>query len=439
MNVVSVPLDAVVIGAGLSGLVCARRLVGAGLSVRVLEARDRVGGRLLTANVGGAQVDLGGAWLTAGQTRLVALCSELDVGHREHVRAGTALVDEAGGFVTKVAAAFAQRRAIRTIESLMGSIPEGAPAQAPQAALLDRMTLAGWLDETVHNRTARERIRMHADLVLAQDPADVSLLSYLTIMGATGGFRPDGPELPGGGREHGIDGGAQELALRLAEALPERVLVLGERVRAIEEAGDSVAIRTERGEHRAARAILAVPPVLVRDISVELPAEQRSYVAGVRVGAVVKCVAVYARPFWRDRGLSGEAYMPRGTVRATVELAGPPPALVAFVVGPPAARWAAREPADRRAEVLAILAAQFGDEAERPVAYAEQDWAAERLSGGCVAATPPDVLAHGARWREPAGRLHVAGTESAIRWPGYMDGAIEAGERAAAEVIEALR
>jgi monoamine oxidase len=153
----------------------------------------------------------------------------------------------------------------------------------------------------------------------------------------------------------------------------------------------------------------------------------------------VKCFAAYDRAFWRDRGLSGEAFLPRGTVRAVVELAGVPPVLLAFVVGPPAGRWAARDPADRRAEVLANLAAHFGDAAESPLDYLEQDWANDRYSAGCVAATPPDVLVHGGRWREPVGPIHIAGTESAVRWPGYMDGAIEAGERAAAEVLAALR
>src|SRR5690606_29267191 len=151
----------------------------------------------------------------------------------------------------------------------------------------------------------------------------------------------------------------------------------------------------------------------------------------------VKCFAAYARAFWRERGLSGEAYLPRGSVRATVEIAGEPPVLLAFVVGAAATRWARRDAGERREEVLATLARHVGEEAARPIGYLEQDWAAERWSAGCVAATAPGVLARGARWREPTGNVHFAGTETAVRWPGYMDGAIEAGERAAGEVIAA--
>lgn len=431
--------DAIVVGAGLSGLVAARRLVDAGQRVLVLEARARVGGRLLTGTVGGATVDLGGQWLTAGQDRVIALAAELGIATIDHARTGRAIIDEDIGIISSITAAFAQRRAIKAIESLMTSVPAADPATAPQAAVLDRLSLGGYLEESIWSRTARERLRMHADLVFAQDPSELSLLSYLAIMRATGGFRPDGPDLPGGGREHRLAGGAQGLAGRLADRLPDGAIRFGTAVTGIVDTGEHVTLACDGGEHIARRAIVAMPPGLVRSLAIDLPPGHRTYVDGVRAGPVVKCFAAYGRAFWRDRGLSGEAFLPRGTVRAVVELAGTPPVLLAFVVGPPAGRWAARDPADRRGEVLANLAAHFGDEAENPVDYLEQDWAAERYSAGCVAATPPDVLVRGARWREPVGRIHIAGTESAIRWPGYMDGAIEGGERAAAELLAAPR
>jgi monoamine oxidase len=410
--------------------------------VLVVEARDRIGGRLLTGEVAGRPVDLGGQWITAGQHRAIALAAELDIATYEHVRAGQPIVDEPGGFVTKVAAAFAQRRALRSIESLMRTIPPGDAAAAPRAAVLDRMSLAKWLDEIVTNELARERIGVHADLIFAADPADLSLLSYLSILGATGGFRPQGPDLPGGGREHFVAGGAQSLVSALHARIASAIdLKLGEPVRAIidtdADAGGAATVRTERDAYRGRRVVLAIPPGLVRTLAVELPPPHRTYVDSVRAGPVVKCFAAYDRAFWRERGRSGESYLPRGLVRATVELHGGQPVLLAFVVGRQAARWADRPRDERRAAVLAVLAAQFGDEAASPVDFVEHDWGAECFSAGCVAATPPDVLSRGARWREPHGRVHIAGTESAIRWPGYMDGAIEAGERAAAEVLSA--
>ncbi len=426
--------DAIVIGGGLSGLVCARRLAAGGARVRVLEARDRVGGRLFNGDLGGAIIDLGGQWLTAGQTRLANLADELGIATFEHTRVGQPVIDETAGIVVKAAAAFAQHRAIKRIEALMATIPAGEPALAQNAALLDRVTLGGYLDENVKTQIARERIRLHADLVFAANPAEISLLSYLATMRATGGFRPGGADLPGGGREHRFEGGAQQLAIMLADNVD---IAFGEPVVAIEQ-GELVTVRTDRAAHQAKRVVLAIPPGLVKRIAVELPEPMQRYVDGVRMGSVVKAFAAYPRAFWRDRGHSGEVYRPRGAVRAVVEMMGEPPALLSFIVGPHAVRWHERTTEDRRGEVLATLEGYFGAEAASPLAYVEHDWGEDPWSAGCVASTLIHVLARGGRWREPHGRLHIAGTESAVHWPGYMDGAIEAGERAASEVLAAL-
>lgn len=406
-------LDAIVVGAGLSGLVCARRLVDAGARVIVLEARDRVGGRLHGGRVGDAAVDLGGQWMTAGQPRLAALADELGVTVERHDRTGAAIVDDRGGLLT----AFAQWRAMRKIEHMM---------RAP-AASLDQRSLADYLEREIRDPIARDRIRLHADLIFAADPASLSLLHYLHAMRATGGFRPQGRD------EHRFAGGAHQLALRLGDRLGDRVHV-NEPVTSVAQSSSSITVNG----YEAKRAVLAIPPPLVRALAIELPPPARAYADAAFGGPVVKCFAAYARPSWRDRGLSGESYHPRGAVRATVELVDPrggPAVLLAFVVGREATRWSSRSPDDRRGEVMAAFA-RLTD--ERPLDYAEVDWGADRWSAGCVPGLPPGALSAGARWCEPHGRLHIAGTESATRWPGYMEGAIDAGERAASEVLAAL-
>lgn len=444
--------DAIVVGAGLSGLVCARRLAAAGRDVLVLEARARVGGRLLSGAVNGIAVDLGGQWMSAGQRRLAALAAELGVPSVPQLREGRALVDEPeAGMLAQVGAALAQWRAMRRIErrarqigpAAVDAVPAtgGKRARRPRAALddtaraLDEVSLAAWLATAIGNPTARDRIALHAELVFATDPAELSALFYFSILGVTGGFRPAGPELPGGGRERRFTGGAQTLAQRLADGLDVR---LGEPVLAIEDdRRGGLVVRTERGEHAARRAVLALPPVLARRIDVALTPAAAKLAAASRAGPVVKCFAAYDRAFWRDLDCSGEAYRPRGTVRATVAL-DPDPILLAFVVGRPAAAWGRRPPEERRAEVLAELAALFGQAAAAPVGYAEHDWSADPWAGGCVAGLPLGILAGGAAWGAPYGRVHIAGTESATAWTGYMEGAIDAGERAAAEVTAAL-
>lgn len=406
-------LDAIVVGAGLSGLVCARRLVDHGARIAVLEARARVGGRLHTGRVGGTAVDLGGQWMTAGQPRLEALAPALGVAVEQHPRSGKTVVADDGGLL----AAFAQWRAMRRIEKAM---------KAPDAAL-DRESLADYLAREIKNPIARARIGMHADLVFASDPAALSLLYYLHTMQATAGFRPQASD------EYRLVGGAQQLAQRLGDELGDRVHV-NEPVTAIVQSASSITVNTYEAKH----AVLAIPPPLVRTIAVELAPAARAYVQSAFGGPVVKCFAAYDRPAWRDRGLSGESYHPSGAVRATVEIVdrrGGPAVLLAFVVGAEAARWSSRVPDERRAEVLARFA-QLTD--EPPLDYLEIDWGAEPWSAGCVPGLPPGALSAGASWREPHQRLHIAGTESAMRWPGYMEGAIEAGERAALEVLAAL-
>jgi monoamine oxidase len=189
--------------------------------------------------------------------------------------------------------------------------------------------------------------------------------------------------------------------------------------------------------------VLAVPPAVVRHIRVELPPAARAFVDGAKTGGVVKVFVAYERAFWRDAGLSGEAYRPQGStapmiaelaaVRAVIANGS---ALVAFVVGREAERWAARDASERRREVIDTLVAEFGEAAREVIDYVEADWAADLWSAGCVASTPVGVLASGAAWGEAFGRVHVAGTETARVWTGYMEGAIEAGERAAREVLD---
>lgn len=406
-------LDAIVVGAGLSGLVCARRLVDAGAKIAVLEARDRVGGRLLNGRVAGVLVDLGGQWMTPGQPRLAALARELGVAIERHDRSGRALLEDRGG----VYAAFSQWRVMRKIERMMKHVGDG------DVGLLDRQTLGAWLG-TIRHPIARERIGLHADLVFASDPAALSLLFYLQTMNATSGFRPQGTD------EYRFAGGAQRLALALGEQLGDRIHI-NERVTTIAQTDTAITVDS----YVAKRAVLAIPPPLARNIDVELPPTARRYVDSAFGGAVVKCFAAYDRPYWRERGLSGESYHAHGTVRATVEVAGALPVLLGFVVGDEALRWRSRDAAERRADVLASFA-QLCD--RPPIDYVEIDWSSEAWSAGCVPGLPPGALSAGARWREPHGRLHFAGTEAAEHWPGYMEGAIEAGERAATEVLAQL-
>ena len=162
----------------------------------------------------------------------------------------------------------------------------------------------------------------------------------------------------------------------------------------------------------------------------------------LRPGALTKCMALYEEPFWRADGLSGESVTDAGPVTLTFDSSprdGSAGVMLGFVGGPEARELAALPPAERRAPVLASLERLFGPRAAEPVEYAEQAWSEEEWSGGGPTSNfgPGGWSECGPALREPAGRLHWAGTETATVWSGYMEGALQAGERVAAEVLSA--
>ena len=161
------------------------------------------------------------------------------------------------------------------------------------------------------------------------------------------------------------------------------------------------------------------------------------------MGSLLKTTTIYDRPFWRDEGLSGSSMLSGRALRSTFDNTpdtGQPGAILGFVSGTRSRGWSLRPEDERRADVIADLADLFGERAAEPIDYFEQDWPSEEWSrGGPVAFTPPGVLLDfGSTMREPVGPIHWAGTETATYWTGYMEGAVQAGERAAREVLEAL-
>jgi monoamine oxidase len=190
---------------------------------------------------------------------------------------------------------------------------------------------------------------------------------------------------------------------------------------------------------------VAIPPALAGRIEYAplLPVQRDQLTQRFPMGATAKVLAVYGRPFWRDAGFSGEAVTDRGPASVVFDntgRSGEHPGLLGFVVGQAAREWSARDPGERRDAYLAQLARYFGDEARRPIAVVDQDWSTEAWTRGCpTGILPPGGLtAAGRAIRAACGRIHWAGTETAIEYTGYMEGALESAERAAAEVTRGI-
>jgi monoamine oxidase len=445
--------DVIVVGAGVAGLVAARRLQAHGLATLVLEARERVGGRLLRHTLSDSVViDLGGQWLGPTQERAYALARELGLTLFPTHTEGENLALLGGrlqrytGAVPKlgIGALFDFGSAVAKLDRMAKQVPLDAPWNAPHAEAWDSETLASWAQRTMRTQLGRWGIRLFSEAVFAAEPSEFSLLHALFYIHSGGGFESL-TNTRGGAQQDRFAEGAQSLALRLAAQLGEQVM-LGQPVVRIQHAAQGVCVATRLGTTYAARAVIvAIPPTLAGRIEYDppLPAVRDQLTQRLPNGAVIKCFAVYDRPFWREQGLSGFAVAECDPVHLVFDNSPPDAScgiLLGFIEGAQARQMSTVDPETRRASVLECFARLFGERARQPEAYLDHDWSAEVWSRGCYGAHfPPGVWTQfGRALREPIGRIFWAGTETATRWMGYIDGAIESGERAAQEVLTTL-
>lgn len=437
----------VVVGAGLAGLRAADLLVRAGRSVRVLEARERIGGRLLSERIGRAVFDLGGQWIGPRQHRVSALAAELGLAtFPTHDRGAKVMVLGASvrryeGTIPRLdpLSLLELQVTLSRIDAMRREISLRRPDESLGAIERDARTLGSWLETNVRSPAVRALTGAAVRVVFGVDPRELSLLTFLFYVEAGGGLMPL-IEIEGGAQQTRFVRGAAGLARALAERLGDRVTTSAP-VRAIEVTREGVVVRHDGGSVRAKDVVVAVPPSLCRRIafSPALPIARRRVIERSPVGATTKHVLLYERAFWRDEGLSGEVVCDEGPFSVAFDNTsadGAQPALLAFSVGQPARELATLPETERQRAVREQLARCFGARAAEPTHHVEKDWAREAWTRGCPVglAMTGTLSEHGAGLREPCGPIHWAGTETAHEHHGFMEGALESAERVVREL-----
>ncbi|MGB8407787.1 MAG: FAD-dependent oxidoreductase [Mycobacterium sp.] len=439
----------IVVGAGLAGLTAATDLVAAGADVTVLEARDRVGGRIHGVPIGaGVVADGGAAYLGARHTELLAMVCSHGLG-----LASTAMTGDSTFLLSQRRTTSASRmppldaialgELFDRLEDLVAKVRLDAPWQTPQAARLDRLSAASWLAEEVRHPDARTFFPLFIGEMMAADPAAISALHMAFYLRSGGGIRYLNA-FEGGAQQWRIDGGAHQLCTALAGRLGARIR-LRTAVRGIEQNTNDVLVHciSEFGdsptELRADRVVVAIPPRLAQRIIFDPALPRPRATAATGRGCAVKVQLGYSAPLWRESGLSGWSVSSSGPLLSTVDDSPSDDSigvLTGFVTGAAALTFSALSAEDRRASALTHVGRLF-PELPPPTRVAVTDWLAERYTRGCYAALfgPGDWLRLGSTLTVPHGRIHWAGTETSLEFFGLMEGAIRSGRRVAAELI----
>lgn len=458
-------VDVAVVGAGLSGLTAADQLLRAGYEVVVLEGRDRVGGRIRTTEVAGVPVDAGATWAAPDHTAVRELADRLGIGFVPQFHEGKGVISRGGRRKVESPTALAPwvvadiARVMSSLQKRVDELPLENPWTHPCAALFDAMSFEEWLRRKRALKGTRAFMNMICTVHWGAPLGDVSLFNVMRYIRTLGGLEHM-LAVEGGDQQDRVRGTAHGLASGLAAALDSHAhadasvekgtadidsprVLLDAPVQRMTSSDDRVTVET--GTHRIETryAIVTASPMHRSTIEFTPPLPDHHYgmARSWRLGALSKAFVAYDRPFWRDDGLSGEGMSDDETVFLTFDVspeAGGPGILMVFC---DARGFDAHVPLERRRRVIEHLVHLYGDEARSSIDYTDFSWGNDSFAPGGPnpAVAPKAWTSFGPYLREPVGRIHWAGSETADRFSGTMNGAILSGQRAATEVVSRLK
>jgi putrescine oxidase len=445
--------DVAIVGAGPSGLAAATELRKAGLSVAVLEARDRVGGRTWTNTIDGASLEIGGQWVSPDQESLIALIGELGLETFDRYREGESVYISAAGERTRYSGdSFPvdettekeMDRLVALLDDLAAQVGPEEPWAHPMARELDTISFEQWLIRESDDAEARGNIGMFIAGGMLTKPAHAfSALQAVLMAASAGSF------------SHLVDenfildkrvvGGMQQVSIRMAAALGDDV-ILDAPVRTVRWNSDGATVFADGDiEIHARRVVLAVPPNLYSRISYDppLPRRQHQMHQHQSLGLVIKVHAVYDTPFWREDGLSGTGFGASEIVQEVYDNTNHQDSrgtLVGFVSDAKADAMFELDEQERRARILESIAHYLGPKALEPVVYYESDWGSEEWTRGAYAASFDlgGLHRYGKDSRTPVGPIHFSCSDIAAEGYQHVDGAIRMGHRTAADIVSRI-
>jgi monoamine oxidase len=444
------PHHTIIIGAGFSGIAAAAKLYKAGKPFLILEARERLGGRVHTQTLSsGATVDLGGQWIGPSQNRMYELIKEHGLSYFETYNEGKNILDLNGqmkhyvGLIPKmdVLSLINAQLFLMGMDLMAKKINLEQPWILHSAADKDQKTLGDFLDQYTFTKSSRAIIKAGLETVFASELNQISLLHALFYIKA-GKDLNNLLNIKNGAQLHRIKGGMLQLAEKMAAPFKDNIK-FNSAVTNIDVQNELITVSGNGFFYNSEYVIIAIPPTLSAEIKCNPPLTEPkiSLLQKLPMGKVGKCFGIYKKPFWREKELSGQVVADDANPFQTFFDASPEDGskgiILAFCIANRAEDFFSKPESERKEIALRSFMKYFGEEANNLQQYHDHYWADEKWSKGCYAAIyPPGIWTqYQDELRKPAGNIHWAGTETATEWYGYIEGAVRAGERAAAEIL----
>jgi monoamine oxidase len=434
-----------VAGAGLAGLAAAHDLARMGADVTVIDARDRVGGRVWTARDGFADSqhgEAGGEMIDEAQSEIRQLSEELGLKLVRILRNGFGYAKSGRDGRVRIVHGSGARRWERLASRLSDLARLYRLAErrwnTPIAAELAKRSVADWLEDTRADEELRATALGLRGFFLA-DPEELSLLALVDQFA--------GDEVPRLGTMYRIMGGNDRLPAALAGRLGERVR-LGTELVCVSHRGRGIRAGVRRDRRQAQMhcdyLVFALPATLLRRIPITpaLPAQQHDAIARLKYGRGTKTLLQFSRRFWRSPGLPRAfgSSLPFGAVWDGNEEQRGRAGILALLAGGSASDLTGAITAREGAAGLARSLDWLGARNAEVVACHQTTWETDPWARGGYAAFDSSFDPSLRSWlARPFGRLFFAGEHTSIQWQGYMNGAVESGRRAAAEVAATHR